>query len=130
VASEIDLLWTYVGGPRAMVDRLLADDRLEVLEVLPDDAIFADVAEWLRERIDVAAEQVMRTGSAKMVLAVGEVDLKLQPLGGRKSVLISKSITENGWAGAERPIGARRSDDPLEQVRFAIHRAVIALTRA
>ena len=130
VASEIDLLWTYVGGPREMIDRLLGDDRLEVLEVLPDDSIFADVAEWLRERIDAAAEQVMRTGWATMLLAVGEVDLKLEPLGGRKSVLISKSIAENGWAGAERPIGARRSDDRLEQVRFAIHRAVIALTRA
>jgi len=130
VASEIDLTWTYVGGPRDLIDRLLEDDRLEALEILPDDAVAADVAEWVRERIDVAAEQVMSTGSATMVFAVGEVDLKLESIGRRKSVLIARSITENGWAGATRQIGTKRSDYPLEQIRFAISRAVIALAQA
>jgi hypothetical protein len=130
VASEIDLPWTYVGGSRDVIDTLLGDDRLELLEVLHDDPIVADVAEWLRERIDVAAERVIRTGSAKMNLAAGEVDLKLESRGRRKSVLIARSIREGGGASTTRPISTKRSDDRLEQVRCAIQRAVIALTQA
>ena len=33
VASEIDLLWTYVGGPRGLIDTILADDRIEALPI-------------------------------------------------------------------------------------------------
>jgi hypothetical protein len=32
VATEIDFAWTYVGGPRACVDALLADPRVEAVE--------------------------------------------------------------------------------------------------
>jgi hypothetical protein len=130
VASEIDLPWTYVGGPRDLIDSLLQDDRLEVLEILPDDPVSVDVAEWLKQRIEAAAGEVLRVGSAKMFLAIGEVDLKLESLGRRKSVLISRSITGNGWAAANTPIATRRSDDLLEQVRFGILRAVLALAQA
>jgi hypothetical protein len=41
VASEIDFHSTYVGGSRALVDRLLADERIETLEV----AVTADVTD-------------------------------------------------------------------------------------
>jgi hypothetical protein len=130
VASEIDLPWTYVGGPRDLIDSLLQDDRLELLEVLPEDPVSVDVAEWLKQRIEAAAGEVLRVGSAKMLLAIGEVELRLESLGRRKSVLISRSIAGNGWAGANKPIATRRSDDPLEQVRFGILRAVLALAQA
>lgn len=39
LASEIDLMSTYVGGSRALVDALLGDDRLEAFEVGADDAL-------------------------------------------------------------------------------------------
>ena len=32
VATEVDFMWTYVGGTSAMIERLLADPRLEALE--------------------------------------------------------------------------------------------------
>lgn len=32
VATEIDFAWTYVGGPRACIDAILADPRLEAVE--------------------------------------------------------------------------------------------------
>jgi hypothetical protein len=35
VASEIDLQWTYVGGPRGLIDAVLADDRIEALPATP-----------------------------------------------------------------------------------------------
>src|SRR5262249_60683685 len=31
VASEIDLMWTYVGGPRGLIDAVLADNRTQAL---------------------------------------------------------------------------------------------------
>lgn len=42
VATEVDLAWTYVGGTRRLVDRLLADVRLEVLETVLTDKIGYD----------------------------------------------------------------------------------------
>jgi hypothetical protein len=37
VATEIDFAWTYVGGTRAAIDAVLADDRLEAFEALLTD---------------------------------------------------------------------------------------------
>jgi hypothetical protein len=42
VASEIDLFCTYVGGSRALIDDLLADERLEVWEAHLNDPIAHD----------------------------------------------------------------------------------------
>jgi hypothetical protein len=42
VATEIDLFCTYVGGSRALIDDLLADERLEVWEAHLDDPIAYD----------------------------------------------------------------------------------------
>jgi hypothetical protein len=42
VATEIDLFCTYVGGPRALIDDLLADQRLEVWEAHLDDPVAHD----------------------------------------------------------------------------------------
>jgi hypothetical protein len=45
VASEIDLFCTYVGGTRALIDELLADERLEVWEAHLDDPVAYDTDE-------------------------------------------------------------------------------------
>ena len=42
VATEIDFYCTYVGGSRALMDELLADERLEVWEAHLDDPIAHD----------------------------------------------------------------------------------------
>jgi hypothetical protein len=42
VASEIDLFCTLVAGSNALADSLLADPRLEVWRVFPDDLVTAD----------------------------------------------------------------------------------------
>lgn len=42
VATEIDYAWTYVGGTRAAIGAVLADDRLEALPVLLSDLPFYD----------------------------------------------------------------------------------------
>jgi hypothetical protein len=42
VATEVDYSWTYVGGPRALVDEVLADDRFEALPARLTDRPFSD----------------------------------------------------------------------------------------
>lgn len=37
VASDVDLRWTYVGGPRGLIDAIIADQRIEALPASPDD---------------------------------------------------------------------------------------------
>jgi hypothetical protein len=37
VATEVDFMWTYVGGPEACVAEILADQRLEAWRASPDD---------------------------------------------------------------------------------------------
>jgi hypothetical protein len=130
VASEIDLPWTYVGGSRDLILSLLQDDRLEAVEVLPGDPVSVDFVEWLRRRIDIVAEQVVRTGSAKMDFALGDVELRLELLGTRKAILISKSVRGNGWAGGNLPIRTQQPAELLEQVRLGIRSAVLALVHA
>jgi hypothetical protein len=46
VASEIDLPWTYIGGPRGLIDAILADDRIEALAAAPDDRV-SRVEDWV-----------------------------------------------------------------------------------
>ncbi|MFW6175123.1 MAG: hypothetical protein ACOC5K_05020 [Chloroflexota bacterium] len=43
VATEIDDLWTYVGGSRDCVDQLLGDERLEAFEVESSDTLFDNI---------------------------------------------------------------------------------------
>ena len=129
VASEIDLPWTYVGGSRDLINELLHDSRLEALQVLPGDPVSVDFAAWLRQRIDVVAEQVVRTGSATMTLAAGDVEVKLELLDRVNAVLITKSWRRSGWAGANRPIRTRKHDELLEEVRRGIGGAVLALVQ-
>lgn len=37
VATEVDFSWTYVAGPEALIQAILADDRLESYRATPDD---------------------------------------------------------------------------------------------
>lgn len=130
VASEIDLPWTYVGGSRELINEVAHGDRLEVMAVLPGERVAVDFAEWLRRRIDGIAEQVVRTGSATMSLALGDVDVKLEALDKRTSVLISKSVRRNGWASSTRPIHTREPGELLDEVRAGVRGAVFTLVQA
>jgi hypothetical protein len=58
VASKIDLQWTYVGGPRGLINAILADDRIEALPAAPDDPVsrFEDwVTAWADQLADARA---------------------------------------------------------------------------
>jgi hypothetical protein len=53
VATEIDLAWTYVGGPAGLIGQLLAETRIEALPAAPDGEL-SGIEDW----VTAAAEQI------------------------------------------------------------------------
>ncbi len=51
MVTEIDYAWTYVGGPRSLIDRLLANGVLEVLPTKLTDSPF-DSGDVVNARLD------------------------------------------------------------------------------
>jgi hypothetical protein len=73
VASEIDLQWTYIGGPRGLIDAILADGRVEALPAAPDDLV-SRVEDWVTGWADQLADGLMARGAASLSTARGSVD--------------------------------------------------------
>ena len=46
VATDVDLPWTYVGGPRGLIDAIAADRRIEALPASPGDPV-SRVEDWV-----------------------------------------------------------------------------------
>jgi hypothetical protein len=55
VATEIDYAWTYVGGTSRLIDRLLADERLEALPAHLTDQPFYD-SDLLNAGLDIGSD--------------------------------------------------------------------------
>ena len=86
-ASEIDLPWTYVGGPRGLIDAILADDRIEALPAAPDDPV-GRVEDWVTAWVDQLAEGLLARGAASVTTPRGSVRAWLRrPHGVRRGEL-------------------------------------------
>jgi hypothetical protein len=70
VATEIDLAWTYVGGPAGLIAALLADPRIEALPAAPDDPL-AGVADWITAAAADAADRLLAGGPATISTSRG-----------------------------------------------------------
>ena len=77
VASEIDLAWTYVGGPAGLIERLLADGRLEVLPAGPDDPL-TRTEDWVTAWAAEATAGLLSTGEAVITTSRGTVEARLE----------------------------------------------------
>jgi hypothetical protein len=42
VATEVDMMWTYVGGAEACINEILTSDRLEAWQATTDDRVVID----------------------------------------------------------------------------------------
>jgi hypothetical protein len=130
VASEIDCQWTYLGGSRALIDEVLADDRIESLPASAGDPVFVEFAGWLAELIDRLIDEVTASGEASVELALGTVEVRWRPAWRRgRGQLTTRSSRTSGWSGGGTALNAR---DPLEfrrQLRFYVEHAVLSLVR-
>ena len=103
MASEIDLPWTYVSGPRGLIDAVLADDRIEALPAAPDDPV-SRVEDWVTAWADQLADGLMVGGAAPLSTPRGSVDAWLRrPRGvepGRELARLVRRL-HRGGAGRE-----------------------------
>lgn len=96
VASEIDLLWTYVAGPAGLISALLADSRLEALPARPGDPV-SRTEDWVSTSAGRAAERLLATGEATISTSRGTVRAWLAPPApGRAGSLSTESEGDNG----------------------------------
>jgi hypothetical protein len=77
VATEIDLPWTYVGGPRGLIDAIAADDRIEALPAAPDDPLNR-VEDWVTAWADQLTDELLARGSASLGTPRGTIDARLR----------------------------------------------------
>lgn len=128
VASEIDLAWTYVAGSRELIDRVLGDERVEAMEVGPEESVVGAVSGWLAQVIDRATDEVLATGSVYVALSLGDVQVTWQKRRlGRTGVLTSRSRRNDGEGSSTTHV---RTRDPVElrmRVQLCVRRAVLSL---
>jgi hypothetical protein len=128
VASEIDLQWTYVGGPRGLIDAILADDRIEALPAAPNDPV-SRVEDWVTAWVDQLADGLMAGGAASLSTPRGSVDAWLRrPRGVRRGELRIEVAGRSAGGGSVRP-GLRGDDQKLRhEVHDYLTFAVLDLT--
>jgi hypothetical protein len=73
VASEIDLPWTYLAGPRPLIEAVLADPRLEALVAYPDDPMQFRVHGWLADTVAAAAAELAESNATTVATPAGSV---------------------------------------------------------
>lgn len=78
VASEIDLAWTYIGGPVDLIEAVLCDQRLEALEARLEDSIAFRPPAWIAELVTSSATEVLEHGTTTLSTAWGTVRAQLQ----------------------------------------------------
>ena len=118
MASEIDLPWTYVGGPRGLIDAILADDRIEALPAAPDDRV-SRVEDWVAAWIDQLFEGLLAHGTASLSTPRGTVDARLRrPHGTRNGDLRVEITRLDGGSGSSWAslTGARRGSERRAQL--------------
>ena len=117
VASEIDLPWTYVGGPRGLIDAVLADDRIEALPAAPDDPV-SRVEDCVTAWVDQLADGLMADGTASLRTSRGSVQAWLRrPHGIRKGELRIEVTGPSSSGSSVRP--GLHGDD--RQFRHEVH---------
>lgn len=78
VASEIDLPWTYVGGPATLITRLVAEPRVEAQLVSAGDSHYRRVQGWLAQAIEQTADELLDSGEATLRTWRGTLRTHLQ----------------------------------------------------
>lgn len=96
VATEIDLPWTYVGGPAGLIERILDDERIEALPADPGDPL-THVEAWVAAWVDQAIVSLLSDGETVISTSRGTVHAWLdRPSRFRRGLLRTSTLGDNG----------------------------------
>jgi hypothetical protein len=128
VASEIDLAWTYVGGPQEMIGQLLADERIEVVPAKPGDRP-GPTEDWLVGLVGAAMDELWMNGECTITTSRGTVQAWLTKPGRfRRGSLRTEHVGENNvWGSSALPLGRRSEEDLRAELEFSLTEQVIGL---
>jgi hypothetical protein len=128
VASEIDLPWTYIGGPRGLIDAILADDRIEALPAAQDDRV-TRIEDWVTAWIDQLFEDLLAHGTASLSTPRGSVEARLRrPHGIRNGDLRIEVTRLDGGSGSSWALLDRGEERLPSDLRSYLTSAVLSLT--
>lgn len=131
VASEIDLCWTYVGGPQPLIEQILADPRLEALPAAPGQphSLVEDFVASMAER---AVADLVHTGKAVIMTSRGTLRASLRGAGRRGrngSLRIQTERRQGAGSRSDRRLTTSAQDLPAELTGYLVH-AIIDLAEA
>jgi hypothetical protein len=128
VASEVDLPWTYVGGPRGLIDAILADGRIEALPASPGDPVNR-VEAWVAAWVDELADGLLARGEASLTTPRGSVDAWLRRPGRLRTgeLHIQTTGAGGGYSSSRGYRPVRRDDDLRAELTLHLTLAVLDL---
>jgi len=76
-ATDVDLQWTYVGGPAGLIDAILADDRIEALPASATDPV-SRVEDWVDGWVTGLTDGLLTRGEAALTTCRGSIEARLR----------------------------------------------------
>ena len=128
VACEIDLCWPSVAGSRALVERLLADDRLEVLPAAPDEPL-TRIEPFVADLVEPAVTEILAGAHALVTTSQGTVEAWLERSDrrgpGALRTRLRPATGRRGTGGAL--LGSRDEEGLRRELRARLASAVVSL---
>ena len=125
VATEIDLAWTYVGGPAGLIEAVLGDERIEALPAGPGDPL-TTVEAWVTAWVDQATTQLLSRGEAVITTSRGTVRARLEhPSRFRRGTLHHSAEGDDGADSSGWVILNHRGGGELRD-EISLHLAIAA----
>jgi len=128
VASEIDLPWSYIGGPRGLIDAVLADRRVEALPAAPDDPV-SRVEDWVAGWASDLADGLLARGEAALSTPRGSIEAWLRrPSRMRDGELrIRATGAGGGYSRSSSHLGLREDEQLRAELTHYLSYAVLDL---
>jgi len=129
VASEVDLEWTYVGGPRGLIDAILTDSRIEALPASPDDPV-SRVEDWVTGWVEDLVDGLLARGEASLSTPRGTVAAQLRRPGRRGGGELTIQTTGSRFSGYRGSDGYRplsRGEELRSELTLYLTLAVLGL---
>lgn len=130
VASDVDLPWTYVGGPRSLIDAILADERIEALPATADDPV-SRVEDWVAAWVDELADGLLARGEASLTTCRGSVEARLRQPGRlgrfRKGTLFTQVTGAGGDSSGSGETTLSGPDGLRDELRLYLTFTVLGL---